>query len=75
MDHQEESPMRRFLLAMVALGVVTAGPAAAQDKKKKEPALPPDSVYKLKVKSLDGKDVDLKDFAGKVTLIVNLASQ
>jgi len=67
--------MRRFLLFMLALSVVTTFPAVAQDKKKKEPALPPDSIYKLKVKSLDGKDVDLKDFAGKVTLIVNLASQ
>jgi Glutathione peroxidase len=66
--------MRRLLLSVLALSVVTTLPAAAQDKKK-EPALPPDSVYKLKAKSLDGKDVDLKDFAGKVTLIVNLASQ
>ena len=67
--------MRRFLLSALALGVIASVPAAAQDKKKKEPALPPDSLYKLKAKSLDGKDVDLKDFAGKVTLIVNLASQ
>jgi len=67
--------MRRFLLSLLALSVVSSVPVAAQDKKKKEPALPPDSIYKLKVKSLDGKDVDLKDFAGKVTLIVNLASQ
>jgi glutathione peroxidase len=67
--------MRRLCLSILALAVATCLPAAAQDKKKKEPALPPDSIYKLKVKSLDGKDVDLKDFAGKVTLIVNLASQ
>jgi len=26
-------------------------------------------------KPVDGKDADLKDYAGKVTLIVNLASQ
>jgi hypothetical protein len=67
--------MRRFLLSFLVLTVAAAVPAAAQDKKKKEPVLPPDSVYKLKAKSLDGKDVDLKDFAGKVALIVNLASQ
>ncbi len=66
--------MRRLMLAMLALAAV-ALPAAGQDKKKKEPVLPPDSLYKLKAKSLDGKDADLKDFAGKVTLIVNLASQ
>jgi hypothetical protein len=67
--------MHRFWFSLLALSVVTALPALAQDKKKKEPALPADSVYKLKAKSLDGKEVDLKDFAGKVTLIVNLASQ
>ena len=67
--------MRRFCLTVMALAVAAGLPAAAQDKKKKEPPLPPDSVYKLKAKSLDGKEVDLKDFAGKVALIVNLASQ
>jgi hypothetical protein len=67
--------MRRLTLFLLALTVAVALPAWGQDKKKKEPVLPADSVYKLKAKSLDGKDVDLKDFAGKVTLIVNLASQ
>jgi len=67
--------MRRLCLSLVAMAVAASLPAAAQDKKKKEPALPPDSFYKLKTKTLDGKDADLKDFAGKVTLIVNLASQ
>lgn len=67
--------MRRFWWSLLALAVATVAPASAQDKKKKEPVLPPDSVYKLKVKSIDGKDVELKDFAGKVALIVNLASQ
>jgi hypothetical protein len=66
--------MRRFAVSLLALAVA-ALPVAAQDKKKKEPPLPADSLYKLKAKSLDGKDVELKDFAGKVTLIVNLASQ
>jgi hypothetical protein len=67
--------MRRIWMFLLALSVALAVPASAQDKKKKEPVLPPDSIYKLKVKTLDGKDADLKDFAGKVTLIVNLASQ
>jgi hypothetical protein len=67
--------MRRFVLSLLAATVAMALPASAQDKKKKEPALPPDSLYKLKTRMLDGKDIDLKDFAGKVTLIVNLASQ
>jgi cytochrome oxidase Cu insertion factor (SCO1/SenC/PrrC family) len=67
--------MRRILMSLLALSVAVAVPASAQDKKKKEPVLPADSIYKLKAKTLDGKEVDLKDFAGKVTLIVNLASQ
>ena len=68
--------MRRILLSLLALTALLAVPASAQDKKKKkEPVLPPDSLYKLKTKTLDGKDADLKDFAGKVALIVNLASQ
>jgi hypothetical protein len=67
--------MRRFWQSFLVLTIATAVPAAAQDKKKKEPVLPPDSVYRLKAKSLDGKEVDLKDYAGKVALIVNLASQ
>jgi hypothetical protein len=67
--------MRRLLLSLLALSVAVALPAWAQEKKKKEPVLPPDSIYKLKAKTLDGKDADLKDYAGKVTLIVNLASQ
>jgi hypothetical protein len=67
--------MRRLLLSVLALSAAVTLSASAQDKKKKEPPLPADSVYKLKAKSLEGKDQDLKDFAGKVTLIVNLASQ
>ena len=33
------------------------------------------SFYALKTKSLDGKPVDLKDYSGKVTLVVNVASE
>lgn len=67
--------MRRFWMSFLALTVAAALPAWAQDKKKKEPVLPADSLYKLKTRTLDGKDLDLKDFAGKVTLVVNLASR
>jgi hypothetical protein len=67
--------MRRILLFLLALTAMVAVPASAQDKKKKEIPLPPDSLYNLKTKTLDGTDIDLKDFAGKVTLVVNLASQ
>ncbi|NEX61444.1 glutathione peroxidase [Noviherbaspirillum galbum] len=33
------------------------------------------SVYDFKAKGLDGKDIDLKQFQGKVLLIVNTASE
>ena len=33
------------------------------------------TVHDIKVKTLDGKDANLSDYAGKVTLVVNVASQ
>lgn len=33
------------------------------------------SLFDLKVKTLEGKDADLKEYAGKVTVVVNVASQ
>ena len=59
---------------ILAMAVALALPVAAQDIKKEKP-LPADSFYKLQTKSLDGKPADLKSYAGKVTLVVNVASQ
>ena len=67
--------MRFFAYTVLALSVALALPASAQDQKKKEAPLPADSLYKLQTKSLDGKPVHLSDYAGKVTLVVNVASQ
>ena len=61
------------LAALAALAL--SGIAGAQDKKKKAPPLAPDSLYALKSKTLEGKDADLKDYAGTVALVINLASQ
>lgn len=33
------------------------------------------TMYDMKVKTLEGKDANLSDYAGKVTLVVNVASQ
>lgn len=33
------------------------------------------SLYDIKVKTLEGKDANLKEYAGKVTLVVNVASR
>ena len=65
--------MARLTVALLALAALGAAPP--QDKKKPKIALPPDSLYLLKSKSLEGADVDLKDYAGQVALVVNLASQ
>ena len=46
------------------------GAARAEDKEKKMP-----SPLDCKMKGLDGKDVDLSQFKGKVVLFVNVASQ
>lgn len=57
----------------LAAGVVLAGhgfftPARADDK-------PPASVLDFHVKDIDGNDVDLAKYRGKVLLLVNTASQ
>ncbi len=49
---------------------LTCGPEQKQEVK-----LPDDSLYALKTKTLEGKETELKSYAGKVTLVVNLASQ
>jgi glutathione peroxidase len=61
----------RTLLLVIAAAV----PAVAQDAGKEGKDLPKDSLYLLKTKTLEGKDADLKDYAGKVTLVVNVASK
>lgn len=47
----------------------------ADDKNEKASELPEDSFYRLKTKTLEGDDADLGDYAGKVTLVVNVASK
>jgi len=47
------------------VGVVSIG--LAEDK-------PASSVLSFKAKDIDGKEVDLSEFKGKVLLIVNVAS-
>lgn len=65
----------RVPVIMGLLALALAVPVEARQEKKKKIMLPPDSVYLLPVKTLEGKPADLKEHAGIVTLIVNLASQ
>ncbi len=55
-------------LAMVALPAVLRGAMADEPKK-------PASVLDFTVKTIDGQDVNLSQYKGKVLLIVNTASQ
>jgi glutathione peroxidase len=58
-------------LALLALALVSE----AQQTTPKEIALPADSLYHLTTKTLEGEPADLKVFAGKVSLVVNVASR
>jgi glutathione peroxidase len=62
-------------MSMLALTVLAAVPAWGQDKKKKEAPLAKDSFYSLSTKTLEGKPAELKEYTGKVALVVNVASQ
>ena len=57
--------MLKFILAMLCALVVTAAISAQQAQ----------SFYDLKTTSLDGKPADLAQYKGKVSLVVNVASQ
>jgi len=64
--------MRIAVLSLAA--VLAAAPAAfAADKDKGDKKAPP--VLDFKMKSIDGKEVDLSQYQGKVVLFVNVASQ
>ena len=56
--------------AVVVLSVAVAGAADKETKGKKV-----ETALDFKVKSIDGKDVDLNTYKGKVVLFVNVASQ
>ena len=64
--------MRVLAYTVLAALAALAPPVSAQEKKEKP--LPADSLYKLQTKTLDGKPADLKEYSGKVTLVVNVAS-
>ena len=63
--------MRTWLCGLAAVLVLTPGAVRAESKKEKKVS----SVLNFKMKSLDGKDVDLSKYRGKVVLFVNVASK
>lgn len=68
--------MMKRMIGVLALAAALAGVSEAQDKgKKKKIVLPADSVYNVPAKTLDGQPADLKEYAGQVALVVNVASK
>ena len=59
----------RFLLTLAALAAIPVLVAAEDSEKKVAP------VLNFKMKSIDGKDVDLSKYQGKVVMLVNVASK
>ncbi len=62
--------MRTLVCVAAGLLVVAPGLVRAEEGGKKVPA-----VLNFTMKGLDGKDVDLRQYQGKVVLIVNVASR
>ncbi len=58
-----------FILGLSTIALLPAIGVSRADDKKVE------SLYSLKAKSLEGKEVDLADYKNKVTLVVNVASE
>ncbi|APZ96092.1 glutathione peroxidase [Fuerstiella marisgermanici] len=65
--------MKLFSLAALTALMIAGANGMADDEKQE--AKTPDSVHDFKVKSLDGKEVELEKYKGKVLLVVNVASQ
>jgi glutathione peroxidase len=67
--------MRRLSLtaALAASALFLGGPAVDAEPAPEEKK--PTSVHDFTVKTIDGKDYDLKKLSGKVLMLVNVASQ
>ena len=60
---------------LLALASVSQAQETSTSSGKKEMPLAQDSLYHLATKTLEGQPADLKTYAGKVALVVNVASQ
>jgi glutathione peroxidase len=69
----KEKIMQRSLVRLALAVVIGILPALASADEKGDKKVPP--VLNFTMKSLDGKDMDLSQFQGKVVLVVNVASQ
>lgn len=64
-----------FLLAACGAPSAETTPAANPPAPASSPTTMPNDIHALRVNALDGKPVDLSSYRGKVTLIVNVASE
>jgi glutathione peroxidase len=62
-----------FLVSMVHLQHSSKVPGSANFLRSMTAVLPPNSIYRLSVKDVFDEMVSLKEYAGKVTLVVNTA--
>jgi len=68
--------MLRVLTLLTAAALVSCFLSSARgEEKKKDSEKETPKALDFKVKSLEGKEVDLKDYEGKVILVVNVASK
>jgi glutathione peroxidase len=63
------------IVALLALAFVSEAQETRTSSGMKEMPLAQDSFYRLATKTLEGQPADLKTYAGKVALVVNVASQ
>ncbi len=68
-----------MILAAATVGLLSVGAIFAQDKISPTAATPaaaaPTGPLSFKMKDIDGKDVDLSKYSGKVIMMVNVASK
>jgi glutathione peroxidase len=62
-------------MTLVALAFASEAQQTGPSSGKKETPLAQDSLYRLSAKTLEGQPADLKTYAGRVALVVNVASQ
>lgn len=63
----------RWVICLLAFGTITVMAASTHGGGKGDKKVP--AVLSFKAQSIDGKDVDLAKYRGKVVLIVNVASE
>ena len=67
--------MKLYSVFLSALFLYAAAPAGANEPAKPEGSEKVKSIHEFTVQDIDGKDVSLADYKGKILLIVNVASK